>query len=71
MPGRNFLFIPGSTNVPRRLQNAINLEQEDMRALDLPEFTKPLYADMKIARSQDSWRTCRTNYLNNIDNKEE
>lgn len=47
MPGRNFLFIPGPTNVPRRIQNAMNIEQEDMRALDLPEFTKPLYEDMK------------------------
>ncbi len=47
MAGRNFLYIPGPTNVPRRIQNAINVEQEDMRALDLPEFTKPLYADMK------------------------
>lgn len=47
MPGRNFLFIPGPTNVPRRVQNAMNLEQEDMRAMDLPEFTKPLYEDMK------------------------
>ena len=42
MPGRNFLFISGPTNVPRRIQNAMNLEQEDMRASDLPEFTKPL-----------------------------
>ena len=47
MPGRNFLFIPGPTNVPRRIQSAINIEQEDMRAVDLPEFTKPLYEDMK------------------------
>jgi Serine-pyruvate aminotransferase/archaeal aspartate aminotransferase len=47
MPGRNFLFIPGPSNVPRRIQNAMNVEQEDMRALDLPEFTKPLYEDMK------------------------
>ena len=47
MPGRNFLFIPGPTNVPRRIQNAMNVEQEDMRAMDLPEFTKPLYDDMK------------------------
>lgn len=47
MPGRNFLFVPGPTNVPRRIQNAINIEQEDMRALDLPEFTKPLYDDMQ------------------------
>ena len=47
MPGRNFLFIPGPTNVPRRVQNAMNIEQEDMRAADLPEFTKPLYEDAK------------------------
>jgi len=47
MPGRNFLFIPGPTNVPRRIQNAMNIEQEDMRAMDFPEFTKPLYEDMK------------------------
>ena len=47
MPGRNFLFIPGPTNVPRRIQNAMNIEQEDMRAADLPEFTKPLYEDAK------------------------
>ena len=25
----------------------MNVEQEDMRAMDLPEFTKPLYDDMK------------------------
>ncbi len=37
MPGRNFLFIPGPTTVPRRIQNAMNL--------------KPHYEDMKIARS--------------------
>ena len=47
MPGRNFLFIPGPTNVPRRIQNAMNIEQEDMRAMDLPKFTKPLYEDVK------------------------
>ncbi len=47
MPGRNFMFIPGPTTIPRRIQNAINVEQEDMRAMDLPEFTKPLYEDMK------------------------
>ena len=47
MPGRSFLFIPGPTNVPRRIQNAMYVEQEDMRAMDLPEFTKPLYEDLK------------------------
>ncbi|MHC8440845.1 MAG: aminotransferase class V-fold PLP-dependent enzyme [Candidatus Eutrophobiaceae bacterium] len=47
MAGRNFLHIPGPTIVPRRIQNAMNVEQEDMRALDLPNFTKPLYEDLK------------------------
>ena len=54
MPGRNFLFIPGPTTIPRRIQNAMNIEQEDMRAMDLPEFTKPLYEDMKkLMRNKD------------------
>ncbi len=56
MPGRNFLFIPGPTNVPRRIQNALNIEQEDMRALDLPAFTKPLYEDMKKIFRQERGR---------------
>jgi alanine-glyoxylate transaminase/serine-glyoxylate transaminase/serine-pyruvate transaminase len=47
MPGRNFLFIPGPTNVPDRINRAMHLAQEDMRAPDLPNFTKPLYEDMK------------------------
>jgi alanine-glyoxylate transaminase/serine-glyoxylate transaminase/serine-pyruvate transaminase len=47
MPGRNFLFIPGPTNVPQRVRNAMALEQEDMRAVDFPKFTLPLFADLK------------------------
>lgn len=77
MPGRNFLFIPGPTNVPRRIQNAINIEQEDMRALDLPEFTKRLYTDMaKLFKAKSgrvfifpssgtgAWESAITNTLN-------
>ncbi len=47
MPGRNFLYIPGPTNVPQRVLNAMSVEQEDMRAADFPEFTLPLFEDMK------------------------
>ena len=47
MAGRNFLFIPGPSNVPDRINNAMHLSQEDMRAMDLPEFTLPLYQDLK------------------------
>jgi len=47
MPGRNFLFIPGPTNVPERIMNAMHVSQEDMRATDFPEFTLPLFEDLK------------------------
>ncbi len=47
MPGRNFLYIPGPTNVPQRIRNAMAIEQEDMRAADFPDFTLPLFEDMK------------------------
>ncbi len=47
MPGRNFLYIPGPTNVPQRIRNAMSIEQEDMRGVDFPEFTLPLYEDLK------------------------
>jgi alanine-glyoxylate transaminase/serine-glyoxylate transaminase/serine-pyruvate transaminase len=47
MPGRNFLFIPGPTNVPERIVNAMHLSQEDMRAVDFPNFTLPLFEDLK------------------------
>ncbi|MGH8583495.1 MAG: aminotransferase class V-fold PLP-dependent enzyme [Gammaproteobacteria bacterium] len=47
MPGRNFLFIPGPTNVPERVVNAMHISQEDMRAIDVPQFTLPLFKDLK------------------------
>ena len=47
MAGRNFLFIPGPTNVPERVMNAMHVAQEDMRATDFPGFTLPLYEDLK------------------------
>ena len=47
MPGRNFLFIPGPTNIPERISNAMHVTQEDMRALDFPEFTLALFRDLK------------------------
>ncbi len=47
MAGRNFLYIPGPTITPQRIRNAMAVEQEDMRALDFPAFTLPLFADLK------------------------
>lgn len=54
MPGRNFLFIPGPTNVPERVLNAMHISQEDMRAIDFPSFTIPLFQDLKkVFKSKD------------------
>ena len=42
MPGRNFLFVPGPTNIPVAIQNAMNVPQEDHRRPDFHKLTKPL-----------------------------
>ena len=47
MAGRNFLFVPGPTNIPDRIRRAMDIPLEDHRALDFPEFSKPLFADLK------------------------
>ncbi len=47
MPGIRGLFIPGPTNVPDDIRRAIDLPQQDMRAPDFPEFTLPLFEDVR------------------------
>jgi len=47
MPGRKFLFIPGPTNIPERVRQAMAIPMEDQRAPDLPAFTLPLFEDLK------------------------
>ena len=46
-PGRNFLFVPGPTNVPERSVRAMHVPMEDHRSPDFPKLTLPLYEDMK------------------------
>ena len=45
--GYHSLFIPGPTNIPDRILNAMRIQQEDQRNLEIPGFTLPLYEDMK------------------------
>jgi alanine-glyoxylate transaminase/serine-glyoxylate transaminase/serine-pyruvate transaminase len=47
MPGQTPIFIPGPTNVPHRIRQAIDIPMEDQRAPDLPAFTLPLFRDLK------------------------
>jgi alanine-glyoxylate transaminase/serine-glyoxylate transaminase/serine-pyruvate transaminase len=53
MAGNKGLFVPGPTNVPERVRSAMAIPMEDQRAPDLPDFTLPLFRDLKrIFQSQ-------------------
>ncbi|KAK4535774.1 hypothetical protein CDCA_CDCA06G1799 [Cyanidium caldarium] len=45
--GRNFLMVPGPTNVPQRVQNAMHRNSEDHRSLDFPKLGKTALEEMK------------------------
>ncbi len=47
MAGRNFLFVPGPTNVPDRVQRAMHRAMEDHRSSDFPALAGPLFQDLK------------------------
>ena len=44
MIGYRTLAVPGPTNMPFRVRQAMDIALEDHRAPDLPEFTLPLFA---------------------------
>ena len=41
------LFIPGPTNIPEAVRQAMDLRMEDMRSPEFPKFTLPLFEDVK------------------------
>ena len=45
--GQNHLFIPGPTNVPEAVRQAMNVPMQDMRAPDFGDFTLSLFEDLK------------------------
>jgi len=47
MPGFKGMFVPGPTNMPFRVRQAMDVALEDHRAPDFPQFTLPLFADLK------------------------
>lgn len=47
MPGRNFLFVPGPTNVPDRVQRAMMVAMEDHRSSKFPELSSSVLTDLK------------------------
>ena len=47
MAGRNFLFVPGPTNVPDRVLRAMHRAMEDHRSSDFPALAAPIFEDLK------------------------
>ena len=47
MPGFKGLAVPGPTNMPFQVRQAMDVALEDHRAPDFPEFTQPLLEDLK------------------------
>src|SRR3989475_2403799 len=47
MPGRNFLFVPGPTNVPERILRAMDRAMEDHRSSAFPELSTAAFRDVK------------------------
>jgi alanine-glyoxylate transaminase/serine-glyoxylate transaminase/serine-pyruvate transaminase len=47
MPGRNFLFVPGPTNVPDRVQRAMVVAMEDHRSSKFPDLSLSVLHDLK------------------------
>ena len=47
MPGRHFLHVPGPTNIPDRILNAMRVAMEDHRSPAFPELTLPLFDGLK------------------------
>ena len=54
IPGRNFLFVPGPTNIPDRVQRAMVVAMEDHRSSKFPELSTSVLADLKrIYRTEE------------------
>ncbi len=75
--GINHLFIPGPTNVPEAVRQAMNVPMQDQRAHDFGDLTLGLFADLKkIFKTTDghvlllpgsgtgAWEAAMTNTLN-------
>jgi alanine-glyoxylate transaminase / serine-glyoxylate transaminase / serine-pyruvate transaminase len=75
--GQTHLFIPGPTNVPETVRQAMNVPMQDMRAADFGDLTLGLFKDMKsVLRTETgtvmffpgsgtgAWEAAITNTLN-------
>src|SRR6202049_3047098 len=77
MAGRNFLFVPGPTNIPDQVLRAMHIAMQDHRSSEFPELTFSLMAALKkLFKTQNGtpfifpssgtgcWEAALTNCLN-------
>jgi len=77
MAGKNFLFVPGPSNVPDRIQRAMAVAMEDHRSARFPELSLPCFAGLqRLFRTENGtpmlfpssgtgcWEAALTNCLN-------
>jgi alanine-glyoxylate transaminase/serine-glyoxylate transaminase/serine-pyruvate transaminase len=80
MPGKISLFVPGPTNMPDRVRQAMDISNEDHRAPGMDKFWHPLINDLKKVFETNSgqpiifpgtgssgWEAALTNLLSNGD----
>ena len=80
MPGKISLFVPGPTNMPDRVRQAMDISNEDHRAPGLDKFWHPLVDDLKKVfetkngqpfifpgTGTSGWEAALTNLLNKGD----
>jgi len=56
MAGFTHLFVPGPTNIPEEVRQAMNLPAEDMRAATFPNLTLSLFEDIKKVFKNETGR---------------
>ena len=56
MAGFTHLFVPGPTNVPEAVRQAMNLAMEDMRASTFPQLTLGLFEGLKRVFKNETGR---------------
>jgi len=52
--GRNFLFVPGPTNIPDRVQRAMIVAMEDHRSSRFPDLSMSVLSDLKKVFKTDA-----------------
>ncbi len=57
MAGRNHLYIPGPTNVPDAVLNAMHVPMEDHRSPIFPNLLKPILQDLKKVFGTETGQT--------------